>query len=85
MEVELKRIILFTDQFKIEGQVRIPVAGYRGRVSDFLNQDQVKFIPVLNPAVYRLDGQVLKTPFPESVLVNKSRVTLAYEPAEGVR
>ena len=85
MEIELKRIILFTDQFKIEGQIRVPVAGYRGRVSDFLNQDQVKFIPVLNPTISKIDGEVLLTPLPESILVNKDRVALAYEPSEGVR
>lgn len=78
MELELREIVFFTPQFKIEGQIKVPASGYRGRLSDFLNQGQQNFIPVLNPTISFLQGEIVAS-FPETVLLSKSTIIIAFE------
>lgn len=78
MEMELKGIVFITPQFKIEGQIKVAASAYRGRLSDFLNQGQQNFIPVINPTISQLNGEIVAS-FPTSILLNKSSITIAFE------
>lgn len=78
MDIETKEVVIYTQQFKIEGRVKVTAKGYRGRISDFLNQEVTRFIPVLEPRISRLDGGEVRKPS-ESVLVNKGSITLVFE------
>ncbi len=84
MDIELRHVVILTNQFKIEGQIRVPATSYRGRVSDFLNQGEQMFIPIMNPIIAQLGGAALP-PLPESILLNKNSIIVAYELTEGMR
>lgn len=78
MEMELKGVIVYTSQYKVEGQIKVPVTSYRGRLSDYLNQSQLAFFPVVNPTISLLSGEIV-TSFPEAIMVNKANIIMVHE------
>lgn len=76
-EPDTKQVVIFTDQFKIQGKVRVVVkAAYRGRVSDMLNDPATQFLVVQDAVISTVDGEI-KVPFTPVALVNKQDIHFA--------
>lgn len=61
---------VFTSNNMVTGFIHLPAAGYRTRVSDYLNQDGTVFVPVTGARLYALDG-VTELGAEECVILNK--------------
>jgi len=75
---EAHRVLLFTGEFQIEGQITIPEVGYRRRMSDHFNKED-RFIALTAVKLTKIaSGDVRETEF---LLVNKDAIVLV-APAE---
>lgn len=45
-----------TDRYRVEGEMTLPVEGYRSRVSDHVNRRDQEFFTVLDASLTPLDG-----------------------------
>lgn len=78
METRVERVVLETDRYRIVGDLRLPSEGYRSRLSDYLNQGEVVFVPLVNAQLTPLDaggGVEERRPF---VAVARAHVQLAH-------
>jgi Family of unknown function (DUF6812) len=72
----VERVVLETAGQRIVGDLTLPREGYRSRLSDYLNQGDVHFIPLTNAEITGLDGgEVTEREF---VAIARSHVHLAY-------
>lgn len=51
METRTQRVVLETDSHLIVGELTLPREGYRSRISDFLNQSDLDFVPLANATI----------------------------------
>jgi hypothetical protein len=56
MEHRDERIIVETDRHRITGMLRLPVDGYRSRITDYLNAAERGFLALTDVEVSSLDG-----------------------------
>jgi hypothetical protein len=56
MEHRDERIIIETDRHRISGLVRLPVDGYRSRLTDYLNASEREFLALTDVEVTTLNG-----------------------------
>lgn len=56
MSSRMQRVRLETDRHVIEGDVQMPVKGFRSRVTDFFNANTTEFIALTDAVVTPLDG-----------------------------
>jgi hypothetical protein len=56
MEHRDERIIVETDRHRISGLVRLPVDGYRSRLTDYLNAAEREFLALTDVEVMSLNG-----------------------------
>ena len=56
MEHRDERIIVETDRHRISGLLRLPVDGYRSRLTDYLNSSERLFLALTDVEVTPLDG-----------------------------
>jgi hypothetical protein len=56
MDSRTERVVLETDRHRIVGDLTLPREGHRSRLSDFLNQGEIDFIPLVNVEVTPLGG-----------------------------
>jgi hypothetical protein len=56
MTNRVERIVLETDHHRIVGDLSLPKDGYLSRLSDYLNRDELIFIPLTNAIVAPRDG-----------------------------
>ena len=76
----IERIVLETARHRIVGDLMLPREGYRSRLSDFLNQGELDFIPLVNAELAPLDGG---PPEPRSfIAVARAHVHIAFPAAE---
>ncbi len=71
-----RAITLYIPDFRIDGYVVMPVTGYRGRLSDYLNQKETTFVAIIKARISTIEGKTI-IPFTEVVLVNKNQISLA--------
>jgi hypothetical protein len=72
----VERVVLETAGQRIVGDLTLPREGYRSRLSDYLNQGDVDFIPLTNVEIAGLDGgEVTQREF---VAIARSHVHVAY-------
>ena len=55
-EVRLERVVVETDRYRVEGDVRLPQEGYRSRISDYINRPEQEFITLINVELRSIDG-----------------------------
>jgi hypothetical protein len=72
-----ERVVLETSKYRIEGEVTLPVEGYRSRLSDLLNREGLSFVPVVNATISGLDGE--EPDYLPFIAVARDHVQLAYE------
>jgi hypothetical protein len=56
MEHRDERIIVETERHRISGLVRLPVDGYRSRLTDYLNASEREFVALTDVEVTSLNG-----------------------------
>lgn len=77
MTTRVERVVLETDNHHIVGDLSLPKDGYLSRLSDYLNRDELIFVPLSNAVVSPRDG----TEPPEErefVAVARVHIHLAY-------
>lgn len=80
MEHRSEKIVLETDRYRIAGTMTLPKAGYRSRLSDFLNQGDVEFLPLTDVEIAPLDGGEAESQ--EFLAVSLRHISIIH-PAEG--
>jgi hypothetical protein len=79
-EIRRERVVLETDRYRIVGDVTLPAEGYHGRLSDLLNREGIRFIPLVNATVSGHNGgHPEQRPF---IAVAREHIQLAYEETE---
>jgi hypothetical protein len=43
-ELRLERVVVETDRYRVEGDVRLPQEGYRSQISDYINRPEQQFL-----------------------------------------
>ncbi|MEK6278386.1 MAG: hypothetical protein AABM29_10285 [Actinomycetota bacterium] len=77
METRIERVVLETPRYRIVGELTLPSEGYRSRLSDLLNRQDVGFIPLVNAEMSPIGGG---DPVTRSfVAVARNHVEVAYE------
>jgi hypothetical protein len=56
MTTRVERVVLETSHHRITGDLSLPKDGYLSRLSDYLNRDELIFIPLTNAIVAPRDG-----------------------------
>lgn len=54
MDTHPVRVLIITDDYEINGFIHVKPGGYLGRVSDILNQKEVRYIPVTDVVFHSL-------------------------------
>jgi hypothetical protein len=79
MDTQIQRIVLETAQHRIVGELTLPREGYRSRISDYLNQSDLTFIPLSNATIIdRQPSGATETIEREFIAVGAEHVQLAY-------
>lgn len=71
-----ERIVVETERYRLTGSVRLPVEGYRSRLTDHLNAGEREFLALTDVEIVSLDG----TTAPSRrafVALNRSHVVFA--------
>ena len=55
-ELRLERVVVETDHYRVEGDVRLPQEGYRSRISDYINRPEQQFLTLINVELRSIDG-----------------------------
>ena len=55
-EVRLERVVVETDRYRVEGDVKLPQEGYRSRISDYINRPEQEFFTLINVELRAIDG-----------------------------
>jgi hypothetical protein len=56
MTHSVERVVIETDRHRIVGSMRLPLDGYRSRITDFLNTSERDFIPLTDVVIESLSG-----------------------------
>lgn len=83
MEMKAQRVVLETARHRIVGDVHLPSEGYRARLSDFLNRDDLDFIPLVNVEISSINGSDVAAH--SFLAVAKSHIQLAHPLEEDAR
>jgi hypothetical protein len=51
VEHYIEHVVIETDRYRISGSLRLPLDGYRRRVTDFLNTSDRDFLPVTDAVI----------------------------------
>ena len=55
-EVRFERVVVETDRYRVEGDVKLPQEGYRSRISDYINRPEQEFLTLINVELRAIDG-----------------------------
>ena len=73
----VERVVLETENHRIVGDLSLPKDGYLSRLSDYLNRDELIFIPLTNAVVAPRDGSAPGQER-EFIAVARIQIHLAY-------
>lgn len=74
--MEAQRVTIYTEKFMIVGEMAIIRKGYRKRLSDFLNDRDVQFIPILKAKLSPIDMKRDTTEV-DTLILNKNEIVMA--------
>ncbi len=80
MDTRVERIVLETDRHRIVGDLTLPRDGYRSRLSDYLNQGEIEFIPLTEAQISVID-EPSDSEQRAFIAVARTHVQLAYPAA----
>lgn len=78
MSSRLQRVRIETTRHRIEGDVQMPVKGFRSRVTDFFNANTTEFVAVTDAVLTPLDAPAAPTEY-EFLAVSARHVILVAE------
>jgi hypothetical protein len=79
-EIRRERIVVETERYRIVGDVTLPAEGFHSRLSDLLNREGVRFIPLVDATMTGRNGEApQQRPF---VAVARDHVQVAYEASD---
>jgi hypothetical protein len=79
-EIRRERVVVETERYRIVGDVTLPAEGFHSRLSDLLNREGVRFIPLIDATMTGRDGEApQQRPF---VAVARDHVQVAYEASD---
>ena len=83
MTNRVERVVLETDHHLIVGDLSLPRDGYLSRLSDYLNREELVFIPLTDAVISPRDGEgeAAERAF---IAVARMHVEVAYPAGEGV-
>jgi hypothetical protein len=55
-EARHQRVVVETDRYRVEGDIALPLEGYRSHLSDYLNRQDQEFLMLANAELNALDG-----------------------------
>jgi hypothetical protein len=79
MGTRTHRVVLKTTQNRIVGDLTLPEDGYRSRLSDFLNRQDLAFVSLTAAEITGDDGQTDRHEF---LAVARDHIVMAYEVGE---
>jgi len=81
-DMDTEKVTIYTEKFMIVGEAAITRKGYRKRLSDFLNDKDVQFIPIIKAKLSPLDMKRDATEA-EILILNKNEIIMIL-PEKGV-
>jgi hypothetical protein len=82
MTNRVERVVLETAHHRIVGDLSLPKDGYLSRLSDYLNREDLTFVPLTNAVVFARDGDGTGEER-EFIAVARIHVVLAFPEGEG--
>jgi hypothetical protein len=77
MEHYIEHVVIETNRHRIEGSLRLPLDGYRRRVTDFLNTSDRDFLPITDATIHPLSGNGELPMHRKFVAVGRRHIVLA--------
>ena len=56
MDMRKQKVVVETDRYRVSGDVTLPSDGYRSRLSDHVNRNDVTFFTIQDAVLTPLDG-----------------------------
>lgn len=56
MDLRKERVVVETDRYRVTGSMTLPADGFRSRLSDHVNRDDLAFFTIENAELTPLDG-----------------------------
>jgi hypothetical protein len=79
-EIRRERVVVETERYRIVGDVTLPAEGFHSRLSDLLNREGVRFVPLVDATMTGRNGEApQQLPF---VAVARDHVQVAYEASD---
>ncbi|HEY1237911.1 MAG TPA: hypothetical protein VGE91_06195 [Solirubrobacterales bacterium] len=80
-EIRRERVVVETERYRIVGDVTLPAEGFHGRLSDVLNREGVRFLPLVDVTITGRNGE---PPQQRSfIAVALDHIQVAYEAPDG--
>jgi hypothetical protein len=77
MEHYIEHVVIETDRHRIVGSLRLPLDGYRRRVTDFLNTSDRDFLPVTDAVIELLSSNGEPPVHRKFLAVSRRHIVLA--------
>jgi hypothetical protein len=76
-EIRRQRVVVETERYRIVADVTLPAEGFHNRLSDLLNREGVRFIPLIDATITGRNGEPPELrPF---IAVARDHIQVAYE------
>lgn len=56
MDMRKERVVVETDRYRVAGTMTLPAEGFRSRLSDHVNRDELAFFTIEDAELTPLDG-----------------------------
>ncbi len=56
MDLRKEQVVVETDRYRVTGRMTLPSEGYRSRLSDHINRDELEFFTIEDAELTPLDG-----------------------------
>jgi Family of unknown function (DUF6812) len=58
MDLRKEKVVVETDRYRVTGAMTLPAEGFRSRVSDHVNREDLAFLTIVDAELTPLDGGV---------------------------
>ena len=56
MDLRKEKVVVETDRYRVTGSMTLPAEGFRSRLSDHVNRDELEFFTIEDAELVPLDG-----------------------------
>lgn len=61
MDLRKEKVVVETDRYRVTGSMTLPAEGFRSRLSDHVNRDDLTFFTIEDAELTPLDGGAART------------------------